>query len=212
MTQISRLSKARILDAIAVLLVAGIASYGVEAWAEGREARQIQEAMSTATPAVGRPVDALVVSDENGTVQSLSDVGAGKCRYIVIGTRTCPYARTAAYRWMSTALNDPAGDSMPDGWQAFWVAAEEVTGRDDLFDPAFPSPTFYVRDKVDFIGSAGLSHSPLHLVMDRRGVVVDAGSERRLLPASAFLDDCTIAADPALSVVGAVTSVNPTGT
>ena len=97
------------------------------------------------------------------------------------------------------------------GWQAFWVAAEEVTARGDLFDPAFPSPTFYVRDKIAFIRSAGLTHSPLHLVMDRRGVVIDAGGERRLLPLSAFLDDCTIAADPALPMAGAVTPVGSTG-
>lgn len=206
-----RISKARMLDAIAVLLAVGIAGYGLRGWTETRDARRTQEAMSAATPVLGRSVDALVISDEGGAVQRLSDVAAGKCRYIIIGTRTCPHARMAASRWMSTALNDPAGDRMPDGWQAFWVAAEEVTARGDLFDPAFPSPTFYVRDKIAFIRSAGFTHSPLHLVMDRRGVVVDAGGERRLLPLSAFLDDCTITADPALPMAGAVTPVDSTG-
>ena len=202
----------RVLDGIAVLLLVGIAGYGVQRWTEVRDVLQTQEAMLAAGSAVGQSVDALVVSDEGGVVQSLSDVGAGKCRYIIIATRICPYARAAAYRWMTTALNDPAADSMPDGWQAFWVAAEEVTGRGDLFDPAFPSPTFYVRDKIAFIRSTGLSHSPLHLVMNRRGVVIDTGSERRLLPMSAFLDDCTIAADPVLPVAERVTPVSPTGT
>ena len=210
MLLVGGLSKARVLDAVAMLLLVGIAIHGVQRWTAIRDARQTQEAMLAAAPAVGRSVDALVVSDEGGTVQRLSDVGAGKCRYIVIGTRTCPYARTAAYRWLSTALNDPDGDRMPDGWQAFWVVADETTGRRDLFDPAFPSPTFYVRDQVAFIRAAGVSHSPLHLVMDRRGIVVDAGTERRLLPTSAFLDDCTIAAGPAPSVL-AVTPVSPTG-
>ena len=211
MLLVSGLSRTRILDGIAVLLLAGIAGYGVMRWAETRDARQTEVAMLAAEPALGRFVDALVVSDEEGTVQRLSDVGAGKCRYIIIGTRTCPYARMAAYRWMSTALNDPAGATMPDGWQAFWVAAEEVTARGDLFDPDFPSPTFYVRDKIAFIRSAGLTQSPLHLVMDRRGVVINAGGERRLLPASAFLEDCKITADPAFPMAEAATPVRPTG-
>ena len=204
---IDRLSNTRALDAIAVLLLAGIAAFGVQRWLEVRAARQAQAAMLAAKPAVGRLVDALVVSDKEGAVQPLSDVGAGKCRYIIIGTRICPHSRTAAYRWMSTALNDPAGDLMPDGWEVIWVAADETTGRGDLFDPAFPSSTYYVRDQIAFIRSAGVSHSPLHLVMDRRGIVTTTGSERRLLPASAFLDDCTIAADPAPSMAEAVTPV-----
>ena len=210
MLLIARQSKA--LDAITVVLLAGLAAYGLQAWTQARDARDIRDAMLAAEPAVDRSVDALVVSDEGEVVQRLSDVAAGKCRYIIIGTRSCPHAKTAADRWMSTGLLDPAGDWMPDGWQAFWVVADEVTGRGDLFDPAFPSPTFYVRDRIAFIRSAGVSHSPLHLVMDRRGVVIDAGSERRLLPASAFLDDCTIAAEPLPSMLEAVTPVSATGT
>ena len=213
-TEVPRVSVAgaRVLDAIAVLLLAGIAAYGVQRWAGIREAQQTQEAMLAAATALGRSIDALVISDEGGIPQPLSDVGSGKCRYIIIGTRTCPYARRAAHRWMSIALNDPTGDRMPDGWLAFWVAAEEVTGSGDLFDAAFPSPTFYVQDKIAFIRSAGVTHSPLHLVMNRRGIVIDTGSERRLLPMSAFLDDCTIAADTAPPTAEAVTHVGPAGT
>lgn len=85
-----RLSKARVLDAITMLLAAGITGYGLRGWTETRDARQTQEAMSAATPALGRSVDALVISDEGGAVQRLSDVAAGRCRYIIIGTRTCP--------------------------------------------------------------------------------------------------------------------------
>lgn len=212
MLLITKLSELRVLDAIAVLLLMGIAGFGVQRWTQVRDARRTEEAMLAAKPALGRSVDALVVSDEGGVVQRLSDVGAGKCRYIIIGTRTCPFARTAAYRWMSNALNDPAGDSMPEGWKALWVVAEQSTGRGDLFDPAFPSPTFYARDAIAFIRSVGMSQSPVHLVMDRRGVVIEAGGERRLLPGSAFRDDCTIAADPIFPTAGADVPDSSTGT
>ena len=118
MLLITKLSEVRVLDAVAVLLLMGIAGFGLQRWTEVRDARRTEEAMLAARPALGRSVDALVVSDKGGTVQRLSDVGAGKCRYVIIGTRTCPYARTAAYRWMSNALFDPAGDTMPEGWEA----------------------------------------------------------------------------------------------
>ena len=150
----------RPVDALAAVLFAGVAAYGAVAWAawlETREVQRMHEAMGAASQAIARRVDALVVSDDDGRVQSLSDVAAGKCRYVVIGTEICPHTITAVARWTLTALNDPAGADMPEGWATFWVAADEMTGSDDLFGSDFPVPTHFARDRLDLINGAGMA-------------------------------------------------------
>lgn len=188
--------KLRVLEIGALLLLGGV-GLQLGDWDNIRQATEAKDAMVAATPVLGERVDALVVSDQEGAATRLSDIGAGKCRYVVLGTRSCPHANIAADRWLATALNDPAHADMPDDWMSFWVAADDVTGRGELFDPAFPTPTFYAKDAVALIESAGMTHSPFHLVLDRSGVIVAFGSERRLLSLGAFGADCTI--DPDLA-------------
>ena len=102
------LSKARALDGLTLLLLAGVVAYGAGTWLEARSFQRTQEAMSAASPPIGRRVDALLVSDEDGSVQRLSDGGGRKCRYVIIGSRICPHTVTAANQWTITALSYPA--------------------------------------------------------------------------------------------------------
>ena len=201
----------RTLDVLTVILFLGTSVSAYAAWAASRDTRQLFGAMTAASSPVGRKIDAMVVSDLDGTVQPLSDVAAGRCRFVVVGSRSCPYARAAAYRWMITALNDPAGATMPEGWEALWVSTDEITGRGEMFDSGFPTPTFFAQDRIAFIRSAGISHTPFQFILDRNGTVTAVDHEPRLFPVAAFQDDCTILTDSTTLSPPEVTPVTGSG-
>jgi hypothetical protein len=207
-----RPSALELLDAVAMLLLLAflvLGASGARRWLEARSDRQTREVMASATSAIGRRIDVSVVSDLDGSVKPLSDIGTGKCRYVILGSRTCPHTLKAAYRWMLTAQVDSSGGAMPEGWEARWVVLDETSGRGDLFDTTFPSPTFFARNRLDLFRESGVLYMPMHLLLDRQGFVIAAGLERRLLPSAAFLPDCTL--DPTIVPAAAneVTPVRP---
>jgi len=182
----------RVLDCLAVGLVAGIAAYGVnEAW-KYRQMRQAQAVAIAAKPRIGSRVESLVVSDADGRNVPLSDVQPGSCRYVVVGSRYCPHTARAADLWAVTALNEPTGADMPPGWHALWVLTDEQSGRDGFLDSAFPSATYFAGNANDVISGTGIRYTPSYLVLDRDGRVAEVGAGGRLLPTAAFLDNCSI--------------------
>lgn len=143
----------------------------------------------------GDHVEESVTADATGTVEQVSDVARGQCRYVIVATSTCPYCRSLATRWTVTSLNDPNGAGLSDGWVAFWIADEAQPAGSALFDNAFPAPTFHSRSKGRLSQQIGALGVPYHLVIDRSGRIVSGGLGGELLPRRAYKADCTIDSD-----------------
>lgn len=123
-----------------------------------------------------------------------SDVHAGFCRYVVVGSSQCPFSKRLAVSWTVQALK--AEVLLPDDWRAFWIIADELRSdlpsAEEFLDPAFPVPRFSPLRAERFMQDAGVVVFPYHIILNREGVVIGSG-RGGVLPAPGDLrEDCTV--------------------
>jgi hypothetical protein len=142
----------------------------------------------------GDLVDIPVVSvgDDAKASLFLSDVMPGRCRFVVLASRSCRWCDEMQISWTVRDLNDRL--DLPHDWGVFWVLLEE----EDLafFDPAFPTRTYTTPRESRIEHRLRIPGVPSHLVLDREGRMLElslGGSPPRISAPSA--EDCTLAKD-----------------
>lgn len=111
------------------------------------------------------------VVDSEGVLRTLRNIGAGKCRLVVLAATTCPHCVQLQTRWTVQTLRE--GKTWGQEWAVFWVTLDRGVGS--FFDPEFPTETFVSVDGLGMLARLGLSGVPSHLVLDRNGRLVTKG-------------------------------------
>lgn len=181
-----------LVDSVACVLALVLIVQGASMWLGTQRTSRIANTMRVAEVPVGRSIETVVVADLDGAAVELSSIGAGTCRYVVIGSSSCVYSRELQRRWTTTVANEGNGLNMAPGWATLWVLIEEDES-DAFFDQGFPAATYHARSTLELVRGAGVRATPSYLVLDRDGRVLRGGSPGGgLLPEDAFLDDCQL--------------------
>jgi hypothetical protein len=143
---------------------------------------------------LGVTVDQVVVDWTKSASARLSDIGAASCRYVIVASSICPFCKEAAVRWTVEGLRG-ARDLVPEGWSTFWVLVEPEEPAPELADPAFPAARHFAVHNATFMGQVGVTGFPYHLVLDRDGTILAAGTGAELPPLEAFNSACEISGD-----------------
>ena len=175
----------------------GALSAGLVLLAAGQALVQVWQSAMRGVAEVGPPSpfgitpSATLRTWPDGRLTELTDVAPGKCRYVVIYASSCSFARAAASDWRRIAKHDE--DLLPDDWDVFWVSLEQLTDADILTHPDFPWSVYTVENPTEARGTIGMNGLPSHILLDREGKVVEAGSGVTLWKSTYYLPSCTIA-------------------
>jgi hypothetical protein len=141
---------------------------------------------------LGVAVDELVENSTGDTKQKLSEVEDGYCRYVIVASSVCPFSKQLAVRWTVAALRESRSALLPEEWRTFWVFVDPGPSASEFTDPQFPAPRFRASHNRVFMTQVGITGFPYHLVLDRHGRVVDAGTGGQLYEREAFRSNCTL--------------------
>lgn len=124
---------------------------------------------------------------------SLSSVGAGSCRYVIVYSLNCGASRAMARRWKDQlAAEGPSAQLSPPGWRVIWARIEP---------PPTPDDSDLVNLPVTLVSSAALGSLeqefhirafPVHILLDRDGRIVSAGGGAEAPPYESFRKDCRL--------------------
>lgn len=175
-------------------LSAGICILGVTAALQA-----IRSPLRERTPAQGGPyvsakpgesVDVLV-RRAGSPVAALSQVGAGSCRLIVILSPTCSPSLEAVGHWRAAQRNAGGAPELPAAWQVIWVSSGDTASALKAF-PSLAGKLWTAAQPGSIERSVGLRAYPAHVVLDRSGRIVSGDVGARLLPRTAYHEDCSV--------------------
>lgn len=122
---------------------------------------------------------------------SLSDVGAGSCRYVVIVSPTCSASIAMARTWQQ-ARRAEGGAEVPNGWRVVWVAVGDSVASRLAFETGPANPIWVPAEPEAFMAALKVRAYPAHLILNRSGRLVSGDVGARLYAQDAYHDDCTI--------------------
>jgi hypothetical protein len=137
----------------------------------------------------GQSVDVLV--RRAGSVAPLSRVAAGSCRLIVILSPTCSPSLEAVGHWRAAQRDAAGAPELPAEWQVIWVASGDTASALKAF-PSLAGKLWTAAQPGSIERSVGLRAYPAHVVLDRSGRIVSGDVGARLLPRTAYHEDCSV--------------------
>lgn len=142
----------------------------------------------------GTPASIAVLAYNATSVTALSEETAGECAYVFVYREGCgPCRNSFAKMLAAVGENEPI---VPENWTFGFLMLDSVP-------PSHPIPTMRHRWKIwwtdDWIDGAlrfGLTATPAHLILNRQGVITEAGVGVNTWRVDAFRPDCTIEQAP----------------